>query len=129
MYLVRKIYLRRHLAVAVAVVVGRTNSIGNPSRKKKLLVCEDSHVKRLSKLLLNNSLKKSHAVLKNFDGANIKRLSHYILPYPSLYEDNPDSAILHIGTNGVQPNVDSTPEKLSYEIINLSQICINSMIA
>ena len=49
-----------------------TNNIGNPNNKKKLLVCGDSHVKRLSKLLLNNSLKKSHAVLKNFDGAHIK---------------------------------------------------------
>ena len=96
--------------------VQRTNNIGNPSNKKKLLVCGDSHVKRLSK--------KSHAVLKNFDGANIKRLSHYILPY--LHEDKPDSVILHIGTNNVQPNMDSTQEKLSDEIINLSQICKQS---
>ena len=87
----------------------------------KLLVCGDSHVKRLSKLLLNSSLKKSHAVLKNFDGANIKRLCHHILSY--LHEDKPDSVILHIGTNDVQPNMDSTPEKLSDEKINLSQIC------
>ena len=97
-----------------------TNNIGNPNNKKKLLVCGDSHVKRLSKLLLSNSLKKSHAVLKNFDGAHIKRLSHHILSY--LHEDKPDSLILHIGTNDVQPNMDSTPEKLSDEIINLSQI-------
>ena len=102
----------------------RTNNIGNPNNKKKLLVCGDSHVKRLCKLLLNNSLKKSHAVLKNFDGANIKRLSHHILPY--LHEDKSDSVILHIGTNDVQPNMDSTPEKLSDEIINLSQICKQS---
>ena len=87
-------------------------------------MCGDSHVKRLSKLLLNNSLKKSHTVLKNFDGANIKRLSHHILLY--LHEDKPHSAILHIGTNDVQPNMDSTPEKLSDEIINLSQICKQS---
>ena len=77
-----------------------------------------------SKLLLNNSLKKSHAVLKNFDGANIKRLSHHILPY--LHEDKPDSVILHTGTNDVQPNMDSPPEKLSDELINFSPICKQS---
>ena len=104
--------------------VQRTSNIGNPNNNKKLLACRDSHVKRLSKLLVNNSLKKSHAVLKNFDGTNIKRLSHHILPY--LHEGKPDSVILHIGTNDIQPNMDSTPEKLSDEIINLSQICKQS---
>ena len=104
--------------------VQRTNKIGIPNNKNKLLVCGDSQVKRLSKLLLNNSLKKSHAVLKNFVGANIKRPSHHTLPY--LHEDKPNSVILHIGTNDVQPNMDSTPEKLSDEIINLSQICKKS---
>ena len=58
--------LRTESAVAVDKNknVQRTNNIGNPNNKKKLLVCGSSHVKRLSKLLLNNSLKKSHAVLK-----------------------------------------------------------------
>ena len=118
--------LRTESAVAVDKNknVQRTNNIGNPNNKKKLLVCGDSHVKRLSKLLPNNSLKKSHAVLKNFDGANIKRLSQHILPY--LHEDKPDSVILHIGTNDVQPNMDSTLEKPSDEIINLSQMCLQS---
>ena len=118
--------LRTESAVAVDKNknVQRTNNIGNPNNKKKLLVCGDSHVKRLSKLLLNNSLEKSHAVLKDFDGANIKRLSDHILPY--LHEDKPDSVILHIGTKDIQPNMDSTPEKLSDEIINLSQICKQS---
>ena len=118
--------LRTESAVAVHKNknVQRTNNIENPNNNKKLLVCGDSHVKRLGKLLINNSLKKSHAVLKNFDGTNIKRLSHHILPY--LHEYKRDSVILHIGTNDVQPNMDSTPEKLSDEIINLSQICKQS---
>ena len=90
--------LRTESAVAVDKnkSVHQMNTIGNPNNNKKLLVCGDSHVKRLSKRLLNNSLKKSHAVLKTFDGANIKRLSHHILPY--LHEDKPDSVIFHIGT-------------------------------
>ena len=90
--------LRTESAVAVDKnkSVQQTNNIGNPNNKKKLLVCGDSHVKRLSKRLLNNSLKKSHTVLKNFNGAHIKRLSHHILPY--LHEDKPDSVIFHIGT-------------------------------
>ena len=102
--------LRTESAVAVDKNknIQRTNNIGNPNNNKKLLVCGDSHVKRLSKLLVNNSLKKSHEVLKNFDGANIKRLSHHILPY--LHEDKLDS------------------EKLSDEIINLSQICKQSRV-
>ena len=114
--------LRTESAVAVDKnrIVQQTNNIANHNNKKKLLVCGDSHVKFLSKLLLNNSLKKSHAVLKNFDGANIKQLSYHIFLY--LHEDKPDSAILHIGMNDVQPNMDSTPEKLSDEKINLSQI-------
>ena len=90
--------LRTESAVAVDKNknVQRMNNIGNPNNKKKLLVCGDTDVKCLSKLLLKNLLKEPHAVLKNFDGANIKRLSHHILPY--LHEDKPDSVILHIGT-------------------------------
>ena len=89
---------RTEFAVTVDknINVQQMNNIWNPNNNKKLLVCGDSHVKRLSKRLLNNSLKKSHAVLKNFDGANIKRLSHHILPY--LHEDKPDSVILHMET-------------------------------
>ena len=43
------------------------------SRKRKLFVAGDSHLKSLSKQLFNYSRRDAHAVIKHFDGARTKR--------------------------------------------------------
>ena len=61
----------------------RKSSYQHPTnRKRKLFVVGDSHLKRLSKQLFNYSIRDTHAVIKNLDGATTKRLVHQKkLPY------------------------------------------------
>ena len=78
----------------------RESSYQHPTNcKRKLFVVGDSHLKRLSKQLLNYSIRDAHAVIKNFDGETTKRLGHHVLPI--LKEDKPDSVLIHVGTNDI----------------------------
>ena len=60
-----------------------------------------------------------------FQGAVSKRLNRYILP--TLHEDEPDFALLHIGTNDInnQGKDKTNTEKLMEDIINIGKSCIN----
>ena len=83
----------------------------------------DSHLERLSKQLFNYSIRDTHAVIKNFDGATTKRLGHHVLPI--LKEDKPDSVLIHIGTNDVNHHnlYAVSPEKLASDIIQIGRTC------
>ena len=100
----------------------RESSYQHPTnRKRKLFVVGDSHLKRLSKQLFNYSIRDTHAVIKNFDGATTKRLGHHVLPI--LKEDKPDSVLIHIGTNDVNNHklYAVSPEKLASDIIKIGR--------
>ena len=102
----------------------RESSYQHPTnRKRKLFVVGDSHLKRLSKQLFNYSIRDTHAVIKNFDGATTKRLGHHVLPI--LKEDKPDSVLIHIGTNDVNNHklYAVSPEKLASDIIEIGRTC------
>ena len=102
----------------------RESSYQHPTnRKRKLFVVGDSHLKRLSKQLFNYSIRDTHAVIKNFDGATTKRLGHHVLPI--LKEDKPDSVLIHIGTNDVNNHklYAVSPEKLASGIIEIGRTC------
>ena len=102
----------------------RKSSYQHPTnRKRKLFVVGDSHLKRLSKQLFNYSIRDTHAVIKNFDGATTKRLGHHVLPI--LKEDKPDSVLIHIGTNDVNNHklYAVSPEKLASDIIKIGRTC------
>lgn len=45
---------------------------------KKICVTGDSHIRRIRKNILNNSLNNGNAYLNGFNGANIKRLDLFI---------------------------------------------------
>ena len=102
----------------------RESSYQHPTnRKRKLFVVGDSHLEMSSKQLFNYSIRDTHAVIKNFDGATTKRLGHHVLPI--LKEDKPDSVLIHIGTNDVNNHklYAVSPENLASDIIEISHTC------
>ena len=102
----------------------RESSYQHPtSRKRKLFAVGDSHLKRLSKQLFNYSIRDTHAVIKNFDGATTKRLAHHVSPI--LKEDKPDSVLIHISTNHINNHklYAVSPEKLASNIIEIGRTC------
>ena len=93
------------------------------NRKRKHFAVGNSHLKRLSKQLFNYSIRDTHAVIKNFDGATTKRLGHHVLPI--LKEDKPYSVLMHVGTNDVNNHnlYAVSPEKLASGIIEIGRTC------
>ena len=85
---------------------------------KKICVVGDSHIRRIKRNLFNNSLYEGKARLNGFNGANIKRLDHFITP--TLVED---IVIIHIGSNDVTHNsVDQIDVKdIVNRIINIGK--------
>ena len=100
----------------------RESSYQHPTnRKRKLFAVGDGHLKRLSKQFFNFSIRDTHAVMKNFDGATTKRLGHHVLPI--LKDDKPDSVLIHIGTNHINNHklYAVSPEKLASNIIEIGR--------
>ena len=93
-----------------------TNKRTTYSRKKrKVLIVGDSIIKYVSHRRLNNQLNGGKVFVKSFPGATVSQLEHYIVPH--LFEQAPDSVVLHIGTNNIRPRFPSH-EKSSLEIAN-----------
>ena len=92
---------------------------------KKICVVGDSHIRRIKRNLFNNSLCEGKAHLNGFNGANIKRLDHFITP--TLVEDRPDIVIIHIGSNDITHNtVDQIDMKdIENRIINTGKKCLS----
>ena len=61
------------------------------------------------------------AFFRSFSGANSKQLDHCITP--TLVDDRPDAAILHVGTNDILSNANDT--ELANNIINVGLNCKN----
>ena len=61
------------------------------------------------------------AFFRSFSGANSKQLDHYIIP--TLVDDRPDAALLHVGTNDILSNANDT--ELANNIINVGLNCKN----
>lgn len=93
-------------------------------KKPKAYVVGDSHVKRLSKGIINHFVKEKNVFLKYFYGATTKRIKHHILP--TLHDDEPESVVIHAGTNDI---VDGNcvnivrPLELSKNIIEIGKLC------
>ena len=92
---------------------------------KKICVVGDSHIRRIKRNLLNNSLCEGKAHLNGFSGVNIKRLDHFITP--TLVEDRPDVVIIHIGSND---NTYNTVDQIDGKdivncIINIGKKCLS----
>ena len=69
--------------------------------KHYLFIVGDCHIKRIERDLIVDHLSDKNISLKckNFDGADVRRIWHHLLP--SLPEDQIDSIIIHGGTNDI----------------------------
>ena len=76
----------------------------NCTGKPNLLIVGDSHIKRIEKDLIVHHLNNTNISLKckNFDGADVRRIQHHLLP--ALHEDQPDGIIIHGGINDITHN-------------------------
>ena len=85
----------------------------------------DSYIRRIKRNLFNNSLYEGKAHLNGFSGASIKRLDHFITP--TLVEDQPDTMIIHMGSNDTTHNtVDQMDVKdIVNRIMNIRKKCLS----
>ena len=91
--------------------------------KKKILVIGDSHVNRINRRKLNYSFKKAQCVVKPFSGAKIEDLEHYIIP--NLKQQQPDIAVIHVGSNNVSYKILDTDARLFAEnIVEIGKKCV-----
>ena len=99
----------------------KTNRTGKPN----LLIVSDSHIKRVEKDLIVHHLVNKNISLKckNFDGADVRRIQHHLLP--ALHEDQLDGIIIHGGTNDITHNKLHTtrPHDLASKIIDIGNVC------
>ena len=96
----------------------------NPMGNRNLFIVVRSHIKRIEKDLIVHHLSDKNISLKckNFDGADVRRIYHHVLP--SLCEDQIDSIIIHACTNDISHNKLHTtrPHDLTKKIIDISNV-------
>ena len=99
----------------------KTNHTGKPN----LLIVGDSHIKRVEKDLIVHHLNNKNISLKckNFDGADVRRIQHHLLP--ALHKDQLDGIIIHGGTNDITHNklYTTQPHDLASKIIDIGNVC------
>ena len=99
----------------------------NRNGKFNLLVVGDSHIKCIEKDLIIHHLNNKNVSLKykNFDGADVRRVKHHLLP--ALHEDQIESVIIHGGTNYITESKLHTtrPHDLAIKIIDIGNTCMS----
>ena len=97
----------------------------NHQRKRNLFIIGDRHIKRIERDLIVHHLSDKNISLKcrNFDGADVRRIQHHLLP--SLHEDQVDSIIIHGGTNDFSSNKlhITRPHDLAKKLIDIGNVC------
>ena len=97
----------------------------NHQRKRNLFIIGDSHIKQIERDLIVHHLSDKNISLKckNFDGADVRRIQHHLLP--SLHEDQVDSIIIHGGTNDFSSNKlhITRPHNLAKKLIDIGNVC------
>ena len=82
-------------------------------------------IKRVEKYLIVHHLNNKNISLKckNFDGADVRRIQHHLLP--ALHEDQLDGIIIHGGTNNITHSKLHTtrPHDLASKIIDIGNLC------
>ena len=90
-----------------------------------LFIVGDSNIKRIERYLIVHHLSDKNISLKceNFDGADVRRIEHHLLP--SLHKDQTDNIIIYGGTNEISHSKLHTiqPHDLAKKIINISNVC------
>ena len=85
----------------------------NPLGNRNLFIVGDSQIERIEKDFIVHHLSDKNIFLecKNFDGADVRRRQHHLLP--SLHEDQIDSIIIHGGTNYISHNKQTSQHSTS----------------
>ena len=68
---------------------------------RRVVVFGDSIPSRIRHQEFNDILHQGHCQFKKFPGATVRDMEHYI--EPTLERNTPDTAIIHCGTNDLQP--------------------------
>ena len=100
-----------------------SNYVNNKKNPKKIYIFSDSITKRIIMNRFNQPLISGKAQRKSFPGAKAKELAHYILP--TLQEDVPEIAVIHVGINDLleKGDKDINVLKLAEEIIGVGLLC------
>ena len=93
----------------------RSNRKQSKIPKKKMLILGDSIIKKVDGWRLCKRMKSLVAV-RSISGASSKGMAHHVKG--CIEDDNPDSLILHHGTNDLVENAD--PEVIAKNIVNLA---------
>ena len=87
---------------------------------KKVVIFSDSTTSRIKMGEFNKHVMNGRTFRKNFPGATPSEVAHYCTH--TLEEQQPDTAIIHVGTNALQK--DETC-KIAEDILNIVTICKN----
>ena len=89
---------------------------------RKIEIIGDSHIERLNKTHFNVKI-NGKVYVNVFQGVNIKRLHHFI--QSTLYEDNIDTVLIHIGSNDIIPSKqhDLNVKDIVQRIIDIGLYC------
>ena len=80
-------------------IPGNSNYASISKKDRKILVIGDSHVKRIRRIDFHKELRNGKVYFRSFSGATRKQLDYYITP--SLVDEKPDAAMIHVGTNDI----------------------------
>ena len=83
----------------LVTIPGNSNYASISKNGRKILVVGDRHVKQIRRIDFNKELRNGKFYFRLFSGATRKQLDHYITP--SLVDEKPDAAIIHLGTNDI----------------------------
>lgn len=105
------------------IVPGNRTYASTTKYGKKIMVVGDSHIKRIKRNLFNDSFDNAKSYIKSFSGAKIDDMKYYITP--SLKEQKPDIAILHVGGNDIthknKENINI--DEIARNIVNIAIQC------
>ena len=80
-------------------VPGISSYLNVRKESKKVCIYSDSIVKRMDMIDFNDMCKYNSSLKRSFPGCTASQLTHFVKP--SLQEDKPDIAIIHVETNNL----------------------------
>ena len=98
-------------------IPGISSYLNVPKESKKVCIYSDSIVKRKDMIDFNDMCKYSSLLKRSFPGCTASQLTHFAKP--SLQEDKPDIAIIHVGTNNLTKK-NQTEVEIFIEIMDVS---------
>ena len=103
-------------------VPGISSYLNVPKESKKVCIYSDSIVKRMDMIDFNDMCNYNSSLKRPFPGCTAPQLTHFVKP--SLQEDKPDIAIIHVGTNNLTGKT-QTEVEIFNEIMDVVNTCRN----